>query len=401
MPVPEEDNSPDPFEVMQSLYALLEKESGELPVVSGFEETESAAQAPSETGKATETPLPETAAAPLNELPGNQPALEIQPLQESPLALHPVESEEVPQTASHPESNQEAEISSMIEDILTQVENTLPAESAEEEPVFPWEEPVAQKTTDIPTQPVRVSRAAPPPIPIAADIPTSPIKVGAAIEFIKSEMEDIRQDQKEAVHQHAAPTLVPEPVPFVKLPTGDDFLNLDSADSILMKYNEDIVPYGSSSKPAREAQPGFAAEAHRPATQLFNNITFTCMLVPRLPEDMVNDDLAHFLANLLPQICLVFGWQLGKVEFKPDYMLWTAQVLPAVSPGHMVRVIRQRTSKHIFQQYPDLKSHNPSDDFWAPGYLIINGNEPPTEKAMQEFIQQTRRRQRLLKSISR
>ena len=52
-------------------------------------------------------------------------------------------------------------------------------------------------------------------------------------------------------------------------------------------------------------------------------------LVPRLPEDTVNEDLAHFLANLLPQICLVFGWQLGKVEFKPDYMLWTAQVLPA------------------------------------------------------------------------
>ena len=36
---------------------------------------------------------------------------------------------------------------------------------------------------------------------------------------------------------------------------------------------------------------------------------------------------------------------------------------------------------------------NPSGDFWAPGYLIMGGSQPPPVQLIKEFIGQTRQRQ--------
>ena len=63
----------------------------------------------------------------------------------------------------------------------------------------------------------------------------------------------------------------------------------------------------------------------------------------------------------------------------------------------MIRVLRQRTSQYIFNQYSHLKNENPSGDFWAPGYLIVSGAQPPTTQMRREFVDESRRRQGLLR----
>ena len=55
--------------------------------------------------------------------------------------------------------------------------------------------------------------------------------------------------------------------------------------------------------------------------------------------------------------------------------------------------MRQHTSQRIFNHFPDLAEENPSGDFWAPGYLVMTGSQPPPAQVVQDFIQSTRRRQ--------
>ena len=57
------------------------------------------------------------------------------------------------------------------------------------------------------------------------------------------------------------------------------------------------------------------------------------------------------------------------------------------------RVIRQRISEKIFEEFPRFKKENPSGDFWAPGYLIMGGTQPASAQVIKDFIQQTRLRQ--------
>jgi REP element-mobilizing transposase RayT/DNA-binding NarL/FixJ family response regulator len=127
-----------------------------------------------------------------------------------------------------------------------------------------------------------------------------------------------------------------------------------------------------------------------PALSLLN---YTCVLVPRLPQHYLTGELADKMAAWVQQLCLAFGWRLEGISVRPEYLQWTVQVAPAVSPGNLVRVIRQRTSQHIFSSFPGLATHNPSGDFWAIGYLIVSGSQPPSAQLLRDYIAQTRKRQ--------
>ena len=122
-------------------------------------------------------------------------------------------------------------------------------------------------------------------------------------------------------------------------------------------------------------------------------LNYTCVLVPRLPQHYLTGSLADLLAGWVQQLCLAFGWRLEGLSIRPEYLQWTVQVAPSVSPGNLVKIMRQRTSMHIFNSFAHLREQNPSGDFWAVGYLIVSGSQPPSPQLLRDYIIQTRKRQ--------
>ena len=134
-----------------------------------------------------------------------------------------------------------------------------------------------------------------------------------------------------------------------------------------------------------------------PVSQSYSRLTYTCLMIPRMPYHYLAGELADHLGRWFPQCCLAFGWRLEGLSIRPEYVQWMVEVSPAISPGNMIRILRQRTSQYIFNQYSHLKNENPSGDFWAPGYLIVSGSQPPTTQMRREFLDESRRRQGLLR----
>ena len=123
------------------------------------------------------------------------------------------------------------------------------------------------------------------------------------------------------------------------------------------------------------------------------NLTYACLLVPRFSSHYLTGDMSDRLSEWLPQICIAFGWRLEYLAVRPEYVQWVLNVPPAVSPGYIMRIIRQQTSDKIFGEFPRLKKENPSGDFWAPGYLIMGGTQPHPPQLVKDYIKQTRTRQ--------
>jgi REP element-mobilizing transposase RayT/CheY-like chemotaxis protein len=136
-----------------------------------------------------------------------------------------------------------------------------------------------------------------------------------------------------------------------------------------------------------------AMDALEPVSPAVYNLSYACMLLPRMPQHVIAGDLAERLSGWTRQLCLAFGWRLDRFVVNPDYVEWVMNVPPTVSPSTMMRIFRQQTSARIFVDFPTLGRDNPSGDFWAPGYLIMSSGQLPPESLVKAFIQQTRRRQ--------
>lgn len=147
-----------------------------------------------------------------------------------------------------------------------------------------------------------------------------------------------------------------------------------------------------------ETRPSLPAEATQPdslepvSPSVFN-LKYACLLIPRFAHHRLVGDLARNLAKWVEEICIAFGWRLESISVRPDYLQWVVSVPPVASPGYLMRIMRQHTSERIFADFPRLARENPSGDFWAPGYLIMGGAQPPPPHLIQNFIAQTRHRQ--------
>ncbi len=134
-----------------------------------------------------------------------------------------------------------------------------------------------------------------------------------------------------------------------------------------------------------------------PVSAALSQINYTCVLVPRFPQHYLTGELADRLAQWIHQLCLAYGWRLEGIAIRPEYLQWTVQVAPSISPGNLVRIIRQRSSLNTVNHYAILREQNPSGDFWASGYLIVSGVQPPSAQLLREYIIQTRKRQGVIK----
>lgn len=329
---------------------------------------------------------PETATLPPQ---SEEEEIELQEQSEAATSRHETESEDNSYVApfviaSQADSSPDAQ--QILGDIFAQLEETETAEDAFEDEAaqqdfsYPWEQQIPiEEAVDMPTQPVKI---APPAISAPDDTATEPV---SSTQPVKIRMAG------------------------------------ESPDKILSTVKANLVETALQSRPSTPAQPldsgAEEKEKEKPEefrtmeaeeeskreglSPLFANLSYTCVLLPRFQETFIDQGLNDLLSTIVPKTCMVFGWTLEKLEIKPNYMLWSVQVNPAVSPGNLIRVIRKRTSKNIFEAYPQLKLLNYTEDFWAPGYLVVSGIEKLDNDILSDFIQQTYRRKNLLKTPNR
>jgi REP element-mobilizing transposase RayT/CheY-like chemotaxis protein len=122
------------------------------------------------------------------------------------------------------------------------------------------------------------------------------------------------------------------------------------------------------------------------------DLHYSYVLIPRLPSHRLEGDLADKLALWLSQLCLAFAWRLENMSVHPQFVQWMVSMSPDTSPESVVHTLEKYLSERIFDEFPRLTRENPSGQFFAPGFLIVNGALPPAAM-VTEYIQQTRARQ--------
>ncbi|MDH3944589.1 MAG: IS200/IS605 family transposase, partial [Anaerolineae bacterium] len=240
--------------------------------------------------------------------------------------------------------------------------------------------------------------------PLLEDVPPSvPEDWKPRSPYIPAEDREAEQDFPPSIET------APPPPQFIELPPEEEtgeFIETDpayqpgkisssipdvQADTIEQK-RDTLIEYSSDTVASKPDKNGRVIKVE-PVSPALYHLSYACVLVPRFPHHHLTGPFAEHLSTWVTQLCLAFGWRLEHLSIRPDYLQWIVNLPPSSSPGHLMRIIRQHTSRRLFVQYPRFEQDNPSGDFWAPGYFILSSDQPPPADLVQEFIQQTRYRQ--------
>ena len=207
----------------------------------------------------------------------------------------------------------------------------------------------------------------------------------------------------------AAPADDPEEDADLPGPPAEELPSSSPADQFLVAeswFKENggkTVPLISLNRPAIPGQLGdttpiaihmpHSATHLEPRPSILTRPVYASALVPRMPQHYLTGELAERLGQWVPQLCQAFGWNLEGLRIRPDYMEWILRIAPTLSPGKMLRTIRERTSQRVFFHFQKLKEENPSGNFWAPGFLIVSGVHSLPLPALRKYVAETRQRQ--------
>lgn len=167
---------------------------------------------------------------------------------------------------------------------------------------------------------------------------------------------------------------------------------MDSSDRVDVKTTHSFSFFQTDESQETSLKEGVLLE---PVHSESYDLSYTCLLIPRFPSHQLKGDLADFLPQWLQQVCISFGWRLEFVTVDPNYFQWSISVLPATPPGRFMQQIRYDTSALIMENFGRIKQENLSNDFWAPGYLVVLGTRPHPKEMVEQYIRLTRRQQGL------
>jgi REP element-mobilizing transposase RayT len=119
-----------------------------------------------------------------------------------------------------------------------------------------------------------------------------------------------------------------------------------------------------------------------------SDVTF--YLAPRQDNHYLIGHLSRQLRRWLPDLCQTYGWELGALSVRPDYIKWTLQDFPERLIQEMLQIVRKKTSIWIFRVFPNMKESVISPDFWAPGYLVDTHKRDYSTRALLARVAKNR-----------
>lgn len=155
--------------------------------------------------------------------------------------------------------------------------------------------------------------------------------------------------------------------------------------------NNPPVSITPSDGPSDTPEPGVEQPVD-PAVSQDNSdsLIYSCVLVPANPQHFLTRQLAERISISLPWIHISRGWRLTGLSVRPQYMQWSMELPPDVSPASAMKEIRQLSSDQLFASFSELKEGEQEQDFWAPGDLVVSGSQPVSFSMIKALIDRTK-----------
>jgi REP element-mobilizing transposase RayT/CheY-like chemotaxis protein len=125
------------------------------------------------------------------------------------------------------------------------------------------------------------------------------------------------------------------------------------------------------------------------------DLSYTLLLIPRLPTTVLNSDLKVRIEHWLAILAEAYEWQTLFIRVEPDHVEISLSCPPADSPEKIARVLMQDTSDKVLAEFTRLAATHAKRPgaFWATGYYVVAPGRRLTPEEIGAFVEYQRREQ--------
>ena len=114
-------------------------------------------------------------------------------------------------------------------------------------------------------------------------------------------------------------------------------------------------------------------------------IEYHFVWVTKYRYHVLNGDVAQRIRELVRQTCERLEIHILRGVVSKDHVHILVSAPPSISPSEIMRRVKGRTSRKIFEEFPHLKKRYWGRHFWARGYFCVTAGEL-TKKMIKEYL---------------
>jgi putative transposase len=129
----------------------------------------------------------------------------------------------------------------------------------------------------------------------------------------------------------------------------------------------------------------------RTTTSAKYNINYHFVWCPKYRKTILTEEKINFLKLIIHNIARENNWEILELKVMPDHIHLFLSASPLFSPIQIVQILKGKSAREIFIQFPELRHILRKGHLWSPSYYIGTAGHV-SEETIQRYIQEQEKR---------
>ncbi len=148
-------------------------------------------------------------------------------------------------------------------------------------------------------------------------------------------------------------------------------------------------------EPLRGTNPldlGLQRQVYRTPHGLYT-LTYTFIWLPKRPDVELKGDVVDHIQKWVTNLAIAYDWRVEQLDVQAKYVQLVIACSPGDAPEQVIKVMMEKTSETILEDFPRHQETHLAGRFWAPGYLVQTPGRLLSGKDIDAYIRYQRNEQ--------
>ena len=109
--------------------------------------------------------------------------------------------------------------------------------------------------------------------------------------------------------------------------------------------------------------------------------------IPRYRKMVLKEPIAKRVEEIFREIAEIYEFDIETMAVVEDHVHIFLSAPPKYSPGEIVRILKSRIAKAVFQEFPEVRRELWAGEFWSDGYFVRSVGDEVTTEVIKRYIQ--------------
>lgn len=118
-----------------------------------------------------------------------------------------------------------------------------------------------------------------------------------------------------------------------------------------------------------------------------NDLKYHFVWIPNYRNMILRDDISKRVDEVFREVARVYEFYIERMAVVEDHVHIFLGAAPKYSPGEILRVLKSKSAKVVFSEFPEVKEELWGGESWSDWYFVRSVGDEVTADVVRKYIE--------------